>query len=89
MTLCALESIFWLLKTWVSFQFPWKFSFISLYVAGLLKPTAATLLIGSIRKKYPDLVIHLHTHDTAGTGIATYLAAEEAGVDVVDVAVDS
>ncbi|KAJ3283463.1 pyruvate carboxylase [Rhizoclosmatium sp. JEL0117] len=58
-------------------------------MAGLLKPRAATMLIGAIRKKYPDLVIHLHTHDTAGTGIATYLAAVAAGVDIVDCAVDS
>ena len=33
--------------------------------------------------------IHLHTHDTSGNGIATYLAAIEAGVDVVDGAVSS
>ncbi|KAJ3329159.1 pyruvate carboxylase [Blyttiomyces sp. JEL0837] len=58
-------------------------------MAGLLKPQAAKILIGGIREKYPDLVIHLHTHDTAGTGLATYLAAVEAGVDIVDVAVDS
>ncbi|KAJ3353640.1 pyruvate carboxylase [Entophlyctis luteolus] len=58
-------------------------------MAGLLKPKAAKMLIGGIREKYPDLVIHLHTHDTAGTGIATYIAAVEAGVDVVDCAVDS
>lgn len=58
-------------------------------MAGLLKPRAAKMLIGSIRERYPELVIHLHMHDTAGTGIATYLAAIEAGVDAVDVAVDS
>ncbi|KAI9205797.1 uncharacterized protein BJ171DRAFT_499624 [Polychytrium aggregatum] len=58
-------------------------------MAGLLKPKAARLLVGAIRQKYPDLVIHVHTHDTAGTGVATYLAAVEAGADVVDVAVDS
>ncbi|KAJ3248115.1 pyruvate carboxylase [Chytriomyces hyalinus] len=58
-------------------------------MAGLLKPRAATMLIGAIRKKYPNLVIHLHTHDTAGTGIATYLAAVAAGVDIVDCAVDA
>ncbi|KAJ3065399.1 pyruvate carboxylase [Podochytrium sp. JEL0797] len=58
-------------------------------MAGLLKPKAATMLIGAIRNKYPDLVIHLHTHDTAGTGVATYIAAVAAGVDVVDCAVDS
>ncbi|KAJ3124830.1 pyruvate carboxylase [Physocladia obscura] len=58
-------------------------------MAGLLKPKAAKMLIGAIRAKYPDLVLHLHTHDTAGTGLATYIAAVEAGVDVVDCAVDS
>ncbi|KAJ3193250.1 pyruvate carboxylase [Irineochytrium annulatum] len=58
-------------------------------MAGLLKPRAATILIGALRARHPDLVIHLHTHDTAGTGLATYLAAVAAGVDVVDVAVDS
>ncbi|KAJ3208143.1 pyruvate carboxylase [Dinochytrium kinnereticum] len=58
-------------------------------MAGLLKPKAASILIRAIRSRHPDLVLHLHTHDTAGTGIATYLAAVEAGIDVVDVAVDS
>lgn len=58
-------------------------------MAGLLKPKAATILIGAIRKRYPELVIHVHTHDTAGTGVASMLACAEAGADVVDVAIDS
>ncbi|CAF1400254.1 unnamed protein product [Adineta steineri] len=58
-------------------------------MAGLLKPRATKMLIDAIRQKHPDLPIHLHTHDTAGTGIANYMAAFEAGADVVDVAVDS
>ena len=58
-------------------------------MAGVLKPRAATLLIGSIRKKYPDLPIHVHTHDSAGTGVATYIACAQAGADVVDTATDS
>lgn len=58
-------------------------------MAGLLKPTAAKLLISAIRDKYPDLPIHIHTHDTAGAGVASMLACAEAGADVVDVAVDS
>ena len=58
-------------------------------MAGVLKPKAATLLIGSIRKKYPDLPIHVHTHDSAGTGVATYVACAEAGADAVDTATDS
>jgi len=58
-------------------------------MSGILKPKAATLLISSLRDKYPDLPIHVHTHDTAGAGVASMLAAYEAGADVVDVACDS
>lgn len=58
-------------------------------MAGLLKPRAATMLIGAIRSKYPNLPIHVHTHDTSGAGVASMLAAVQAGADVVDVAVDS
>jgi len=58
-------------------------------MAGLLKPRATSMLIDAIRQKHPDLPIHLHTHDTAGTGVANYLAAFDAGADIVDVAVDS
>lgn len=58
-------------------------------MAGLLKPEAATLLVGSIRKEFPDLPIHVHTHDTAGTGVASMLAAARAGADVVDAASDA
>ena len=58
-------------------------------MAGLLKPRAAKMLIGAIRQKFPDMPIHVHTHDTAGAGVAAMLAAYEAGADIVDVAVDS
>jgi pyruvate carboxylase len=58
-------------------------------MAGVMKPRAATLLIGSIREKYPDLPIHVHTHDSAGTGVATYVACAKAGADAVDTATDS
>eukprot|EP00240_Pyramimonas_obovata_P000007 CAMPEP_0118929078 /NCGR_PEP_ID=MMETSP1169-20130426/6179_1 /TAXON_ID=36882 /ORGANISM="Pyramimonas obovata, Strain CCMP722" /LENGTH=1274 /DNA_ID=CAMNT_0006871201 /DNA_START=88 /DNA_END=3912 /DNA_ORIENTATION=- len=58
-------------------------------MAGLLKPKAATMLVGALREKFPDLPIHVHTHDTAGVGVASMLACAEAGADVVDVAVDS
>ena len=37
----------------------------------------------ALRKEF-DLPVHLHTHDTAGGQLATYLAAIEAGVDAVD-----
>jgi pyruvate carboxylase len=58
-------------------------------MAGVLKPKAATLLVGSIRKKYPDLPIHVHTHDSAGTGVASMVACANAGADAVDTATDS
>lgn len=58
-------------------------------MAGLLKPQAAKMLVGTLREKYPDIPIHVHTHDTSGAGVASMLAAAEAGADIVDVAVDS
>ena len=58
-------------------------------MAGVMKPAAATLLIGSIRKKYPDLPIHVHTHDSAGTGVASMVACAVAGADAIDVCSDS
>ena len=58
-------------------------------MAGLLKPEAATLLVGSIRKEFPNLPIHVHTHDTAGTGVASMLAAAKAGADAIDAASDA
>jgi len=33
--------------------------------------------------------IHVHTHDTAGNGVASMLAAAAAGADAVDGAIDS
>ncbi|GAD96423.1 pyruvate carboxylase, putative [Paecilomyces variotii No. 5] len=58
-------------------------------MAGVLKPKAATLLVGGIRKRYPDLPIHVHTHDSAGTGVASMVACAQAGADAVDAATDS
>ena len=57
-------------------------------MAGLLKPRAATLLVSALRDA-TDLPIHVHTHDTAGNGVAMLLAATKAGADVVDVAQSS
>ena len=58
-------------------------------MAGLLKPDAATYLVSTIRQQYPDIPIHVHTHDTAGTGVASMVAAARAGADVVDCAIDA
>ncbi|WP_420098303.1 pyruvate carboxylase [Corynebacterium sp.] len=52
-------------------------------MAGLLRPAAATRLVTALRTNF-DVPVHLHTHDTAGGQLATYLAAAEAGVDAVD-----
>lgn len=57
-------------------------------MAGLLKPYAAYELISALKEK-TDLPIHLHTHDTSGSGTAMYLKAIEAGVDIIDVAFSS
>jgi pyruvate carboxylase len=58
-------------------------------MAGLLTPQASTMLISAIRAELPDIPIHVHTHDTAGNGVASMLAAANAGADIVDAAMDS
>ncbi len=54
-------------------------------MANLLLPYSAFSLISAIKKRV-SLPIHLHTHNTTGTGDMTYLLAAEAGVDIVDTA---
>lgn len=54
-------------------------------MAGLLKPQAAYELISTLKEEL-DVPVHLHTHDTTGNGVATYVQAVRAGVDIVDVA---
>jgi pyruvate carboxylase len=55
-------------------------------MAGLLKPRAATMLISALRRAHPHMPIHVHCHDTAGTGVASMLACAEADADIVDLA---
>ncbi|MCW2632025.1 MAG: pyruvate carboxylase, partial [Pseudonocardia sp.] len=57
-------------------------------MAGLLRPPAARRLVTALRERF-ELPVHLHTHDTPGGQLATLIAAIEAGVDAVDVAVAS
>jgi len=57
-------------------------------MAGLLRAPAASVLVAALRERF-DAPVHLHTHDTAGGQIGTYLAAIEAGVDAIDGAVPS
>jgi pyruvate carboxylase len=52
-------------------------------MAGLLRAPAATALISALRSRF-DLPVHVHTHDTPGGQLATYLAAWQAGADAVD-----
>jgi pyruvate carboxylase len=52
-------------------------------MAGLLRAPAARTLVAALRERF-DAPVHLHTHDTAGGSLATYLAAVEAGVDALD-----
>ncbi len=58
-------------------------------MSGVMKPAAGRVLVHAIRTKYPEIPIHLHTHDTNGTGLATMLACVEEGADIVDTAIDS
>ena len=52
-------------------------------MAGLLRPQAAKLLVGALRSRF-DLPVHVHTHDTPGGQLASYVAAWQAGADAVD-----
>ena len=57
-------------------------------MAGLLKPAAGRVLVTALKEE-TGLPIHFHTHDTSGAAIATVLAVSDAGVDVVDAAMDA
>jgi len=57
-------------------------------MSALLKPYAAFKLIKALKEEI-SIPIHLHTHDTTGNGVATVLMAAEAGVDIVDTALNS
>ncbi|MFG1929523.1 pyruvate carboxylase [Mycobacterium sp. NPDC048908] len=52
-------------------------------MAGLLRPQAAHQLVSALRSRF-DLPVHVHTHDTPGGQLATYLAAWQAGANAVD-----
>ncbi|MBO5149417.1 MAG: pyruvate carboxylase, partial [Anaerotignum sp.] len=57
-------------------------------MAGLMKPYAAKKLFSTLKKEL-NIPLHLHTHDTTGNGVSTILMAAEAGVDIVDAAIQS
>lgn len=57
-------------------------------MAGICKPNAARELIRALKEE-TGLPVHFHTHDTSGIAAASILAAIDAGVDVVDTAMDA
>lgn len=57
-------------------------------MAALLKPHAAKELVTALKKEL-HVPLHLHTHDSTGNGVSTVLMAAEAGVDIVDLAIES
>lgn len=58
-------------------------------MTGLLKPGDAKVLVSALKKEFPNLPLHIHTHDNAGAAIAALYACVEAGADVIDVASDT
>lgn len=54
-------------------------------MANLLLPYDAYSLVKKLKENI-SVPIHLHTHNTTGTGDMTYLMAAQAGVDIVDCA---
>jgi len=54
-------------------------------MAGLCKPAAARTLVKALRQEI-SIPIHFHTHDTAGTQIASILAAADEGLQIADAA---
>ena len=54
-------------------------------MANLLLPYDAYSLVKKLKENV-SAPIHLHTHNTSGTGDMTYLMAAQAGVDIVDCA---
>ena len=57
-------------------------------MGGLARPAAARELVEALKAE-TGLPVHFHTHDTSGIAAASVLAAVEAGVDAVDLAMDS
>ncbi len=55
-------------------------------MSGILIPDRANTLITKIKENI-DLPLELHSHSTAGLAATTYLAAVNAGVDIIDTAI--
>jgi pyruvate carboxylase len=57
-------------------------------MAGLCRPYAARQLFRALREEV-GIPVHFHTHDTSGIAAASVLAASDAGVNIVDLALAS
>ncbi len=55
-------------------------------MSGVIAPRVAYEMVKQLREKV-GLPITLHTHDTAGLGASAYLAAIDAGVDIVETSI--
>ena len=55
-------------------------------MAGLIAPKVAYDLVSTLKKRFGVPVI-LHSHDTAGLAASSYLAAIEAGADIVETSI--
>lgn len=56
-------------------------------MANLLLPFTAYELVGELKRELrPETKVHIHTHNTTGTGDMVYLMAIQAGADIVDCA---
>jgi len=55
-------------------------------MSGIIQPQIAFHLVKDLKKRV-KVPITLHTHDTAGLGAASYLAAIDAGIDCVEVSI--
>jgi oxaloacetate decarboxylase alpha subunit/pyruvate carboxylase subunit B len=55
-------------------------------MAGLIPPKDAYNIIKGLKQKL-KIPVWIHTHDTAGLGVSTYLAAIDAKVDAIDLSI--
>jgi oxaloacetate decarboxylase alpha subunit/pyruvate carboxylase subunit B len=55
-------------------------------MAGLLTPSAAHELVSALRRRHACPLV-VHSHDTAGLAVASYLAAVEAGADAIETSI--
>ncbi len=56
-------------------------------MAGLLAPRVTFDLVTAIKKRHSKLPVVVHSHDTAGLALASYIAAIDAGADAVETSI--